>query len=115
MPTILYFDPLPHSHPTFDMAGDVFIIQDKVRCRIGRVVDFQGDVILVLVDADNEKCTPHPYLLDVSNLRVLLTSPPRPKNDRRWLTQSVRDRRTVFVMVTGRIHCCIVRLFWLDY
>lgn len=79
------------------MGGEVFIIHDEVRCRSGRV-DIQGDDILALVDADNEKCTPHRYLLDVSNLRVLLTSSPRTKNDRRWLTQSVHDERALFVM-----------------
>ena len=57
------------------MGGDVFIIHNKLQCRRGRV-NIQGDDILALVDADNEKCTPHPYLLDIGNLRVLLTSPP---------------------------------------
>ena len=54
--------------------------------------------MLALVDADNKKCTPHDYLLDLSNLRVLLTSSPRSKNDRRWLIQYVHDERAVFVM-----------------
>jgi hypothetical protein len=79
------------------MAGEVFIIQDEVRCRSGRVF-IEGDDILALVDADNEICSPHPYLFDVSNLRVLLTSWPKTKKIRRWLTQSVHDGGAVFVM-----------------
>ena len=58
----------------------------------------QGVDILALVDADKEKCTPHYYLFGVSNFRVLLTSPPRTKHDRRWLTQDVDDEEAVFVM-----------------
>lgn len=54
--------------------------------------------MLVLVDADTEICTPHRYLLDPSNLRVLLTSSLRNRKDRRWLTQNVRDAKAVFVM-----------------
>jgi hypothetical protein len=79
------------------MGGDVFIIRDEVQCRRGRV-NIQGDDVLALVDADTEKCTPHHYLLDIGNLRVLLTSPPMSKNDRRWLTKCVRDERAMFVM-----------------
>jgi hypothetical protein len=79
------------------MAGDVFIIQDEVRRRSGRV-DLQGDDILALVDADKEICTPHHYLFDVSNLRVLLVSSPRTRKDRRWLIQDVQDEKALFVM-----------------
>ena len=65
--------------------------------------------MLVLVDADGEICIPHFYLLDPSNLRVLLTSSPRRRKDRRWLTQSVVCHGT---MVAKKIPCSIVRLFF---
>ena len=68
-----------------------------MECRSKRI-DISGDDVLVLVDADTEICTPHRYLLDPSNLRVLLTSPPRSRKDRRWLTQLVRDEKAVFVL-----------------
>jgi hypothetical protein len=54
--------------------------------------------VLVLVDADSEICIPHCYLLDSSNLQVLLTLSPRSSEDRHWLTQSVGDEDAVFVM-----------------
>ena len=79
------------------MGGDVFIIRDEVECQNKRI-DISGDDVLVLVDTDSRKCIPHHYLLDPSNLRVLLTSSPRSRKDRCWLTQSVRDEKAAFVM-----------------
>ena len=67
--------------------------------------------MLVLVDADTEICTPHRYLLDPSNLRVLLTSPLRNRKDRRWLTQNVRDAKAVFVMEPWLLKEFLVALF----
>ena len=82
-----------------DKAGGVFLISDKVPHKVVSVVLPQDDV-LVLVDADGTKRTsymPNQFLLDTANLRVLLISSPRSRNDRKWLTQDVRDAHAVFV------------------
>jgi uncharacterized protein YfaP (DUF2135 family) len=70
------------------MKGDVFIINDTVRRQqTGRPV-VPGDDVPTLVNADGAFCQPNPYLFDSSNLRILLTSSPRSRKDRKWLTQT---------------------------
>ncbi|KIL65168.1 hypothetical protein M378DRAFT_32723, partial [Amanita muscaria Koide BX008] len=72
-----------------DMMGDVFIINDTVRRQKGMPV-ITADDVLTLVDADGEYCQPDPYLFWASNLRILLTSSPKTRGHRRWLTQYVQ-------------------------
>lgn len=101
-----------------DIGGNIFIIDDKVRCEKGRV-EVSGDDVLALVDADGESCIPNQYLLDATNLRVLLMSSPRSSDDRRWLTQTVGDSNAAFIMepwsgeeflITSFVHSvCLIR------
>jgi hypothetical protein len=79
-----------------DKGGAVFFISDEVLHEKGRVV-VPGDDVLALVDADGECCIPNQFLLDAANLRVLLISSPRSRDDRKWLTQDVRETQAVFV------------------
>jgi hypothetical protein len=79
------------------MRGKFFVVNDKVRHVNGRVA-VPGDDVLTLVDADGKFCVPDQYLLDAANLRILLTSSPTSRDDRKWLTQSVRDSDAAFVM-----------------
>ncbi|KIM91762.1 hypothetical protein PILCRDRAFT_138705 [Piloderma croceum F 1598] len=81
-----------------DMAGELFLINDAVRHITSRGKIPQED-ILALVDADGEVGEPRSALFDTSNLRVLLVSSPKGREDRRWLTQSVGDIDAVFVMM----------------
>jgi hypothetical protein len=80
------------------MGGDVFINND-IGChqQNGRPV-VSGDDVLTLVDADGVVGQPNPDLFNSSNLQILLTSPPRIKEDRKWLTQSVEESQAVYVM-----------------
>lgn len=80
-----------------DMKGQVFLIGDEVS-RKDDVVNIPRGEFLTLVDADDEFCKPDPYLLDFINFRVLLTSPPRSRTDRKWLTQYVKDSSAVYIM-----------------
>jgi hypothetical protein len=79
-----------------DKGGGVSLISDEVPHKVGSVVVPQDDV-LVLVDADGKSCMPNQFLLDTANLRVLLISSPRSRDDRKWLTQDVRETQAVFV------------------
>jgi hypothetical protein len=79
-----------------DKGGGVSLISDEVLQKEGSVV-VPGDDVLALVDADGKSCTPKQFLLDTANLRVLLISSPRSRDDRKWLTQDVRETQAVFV------------------
>ena len=79
-----------------DKGGTVSLINDVVLHKMDRVV-VPGDDILVLIDADGESCIPKQFLLDTANLRVLLISSPRSRDDRKWLIQDVREAQAVFV------------------
>jgi len=79
-----------------DKGGAIFFIGDEVRHEKGRVV-VPGDDVLTLVDADGKSCIPNQFLLDATNLRVLLISSPRSRDDRKWLTQDVKETEAVFV------------------
>ncbi|KAF8229807.1 hypothetical protein L208DRAFT_150294 [Tricholoma matsutake] len=80
-----------------DMEGDVFLITDTVLPQKGRVT-VPGDDVLTLVDADGEFCIPNKYIFQTPNLRILLTSSPRSRADRRWLVQNVQDDGTAYVV-----------------
>ena len=80
-----------------DIKGGVFLITGKVLRMKGNVV-VPGDDMLSLVDADGESCVPNGNLFDTPNLRILLTSSPRRRQDRKWLTQFVGDSMATFVM-----------------
>lgn len=79
-----------------DMHGRVFLINDEVQDDITRA-EIPGKDILALVDADGKICVPHQYLFE-TNLRVLLISSPRTRQDRKWLTQPVLDSDAVFLV-----------------
>jgi len=78
-----------------DKGGGVSLVSDEVLHKESSVV-VPGDDVLVLVDADEESC-PKQFLLDTANLRVLLISSPRSRDDRKWLIQDVREAQAVFI------------------
>ena len=80
-----------------DVKGVVFSINDTVR-HLRPNMSVPGDDVLTLIDADGESCKPARCLFNAGNIRVLLTSPPRGRKDRKWLTQMVRDTDAVYVM-----------------
>ena len=80
------------------MKGYVYFINDRVQRFEGGTVEFPGDDVLTLVDAGGDIGIPNPDLLDAVNLRVLVTSFSRDREDRRWLTQFVQDSKATFVM-----------------
>lgn len=79
-----------------DKGGGVSLINDEVTHYKDKAV-VPGDDVLVLIDADGKFSTPHQFLLDTVNFRVLLISSPRSRDDRKWLIQDVRDSHAVFV------------------
>ncbi|KAF8622926.1 hypothetical protein AX15_006639 [Amanita polypyramis BW_CC] len=81
-----------------DTRGNVYLITNEVRPQT-KEIRVPGDDILTLIDADGEICKPHDqYILGASNLRILLTSSPRSRVDRRWLRQDARDEWAVYIM-----------------
>jgi hypothetical protein len=79
-----------------DLYGEVFLINDGVRDDIART-EIPGNVILALVDAGGEVCAPH-WRLSEDNLRVLLMSSPKTRQDRKSLIQSVGSGNAVFLV-----------------
>jgi hypothetical protein len=69
-----------------DTKGDVFVIEDMVEYSDGMIIRTEHD-ILTLVDADGRCCTPSKYIINSSNLRIVLISSPRTRRDRKWLKQ----------------------------
>ena len=53
--------------------------------------------ILALVGADAKSRGPNEDLFKVRNLRILLTSLLRERDDRKWLTHRVQDLHTAFM------------------
>ena len=96
-PTVSRFMRLDEGFTELGDAGFVFLIDDEVRHKNGRVV-VPGDDVLALVDADGKFSIPNSHLLDAVNLRVLLVSSPRDRKDRNWLIQSVGDSGALYVM-----------------
>jgi hypothetical protein len=70
-----------------DMDGKVFIIDDAGVNTPEDARAVSGGEVLTLVDADVDSFGPAAYLLNNSNHRILLTSSPRSREDRRWLKQ----------------------------
>jgi hypothetical protein len=81
-----------------EYGGFVYIINDEVRQQMGRTVGISGDDILTLVDGDGESCRPDSSILNATNLRIILTSPPRARCDRRWLIQNVGDEHVSYIV-----------------
>jgi hypothetical protein len=77
--------------------SDVFIIGDTVEYCEG-TVDLHGDDVLALVDADRSHCTPNDFLLEARNLRIVLASSPRTREDRKWVTQYCPFTELILVM-----------------
>ena len=69
-----------------DTRGDVFVIEDTVQYWDAMII-CPGHDILTLVDAGGTLCVPSDYILNSGNLRIVLTSSPRPRHDRKWLKQ----------------------------
>ena len=80
-----------------DVEGAVFSINDTVR-HLKPNMSVPGDDVLTLIDADGESRKPARGLFNTGNIRVLLTSSPRGREDRKWLTQRVGDTHAVYVM-----------------
>jgi hypothetical protein len=94
------------------MEGEVFIIDHTVRSAQGTAMpNPEDDDILSLVDADGASCQPNRYLYTNYNHRILLTSSPRGRDDRKWLTQRARDQHAVFVMEPWLREEIVVALF----
>lgn len=79
-------------------SGVVYTIDDQVRKHLGSSEHFLKPDVLTLVDGDGKVGEPHDDLTSALNFRILLTSFPRPKTDRRWLTQDVHDPLASFVV-----------------
>jgi hypothetical protein len=80
-----------------DKEGVVYIIDEDVKRQKDEVM-VPGDDILTLVDADGAFCQPDGNILGAVNLRILLTSSPRVRNDRRWLTQDIDDDEASYIV-----------------
>jgi hypothetical protein len=96
-----------------DKDGFVYTIGDEVRRQMDDRLEVGGDDVLAPVDGDGQNCVPDRMILN-ANLRILLTSPPRKRDDRRWLTQDVKDEHASYVVGPwqwGRVCCHIVRDF----
>ena len=82
-----------------DVFGNVFIIGDTVLPEgVAPGVSDDADDVLALVDADDKVYRPNEYLFLHDEYRILLTSSPKKRKDRRWLTQRVQDQRAMFIM-----------------
>jgi len=80
-----------------DVHGTVFTVGNTVR-RLGTPgVSVDADDVLALVDADNAVSQPNKHLFDNGEYRILLTSSPKKKDDRRWLKQLVGPH-SMFIM-----------------
>ena len=94
------------------MEGKVFIIDHTMRLpQSTAILNPEDDDILSLVDVDGASCQPNRYLYTNYNHRILLTSSPRGRDDRKWLTQRVRDQHAVFVMEPWEREEIVVALF----
>jgi hypothetical protein len=93
-----------------DIEGHVFIINDEVLHQKEKVV-IPGDNVLALVDADGDSGVPKSNLFLTSNIQILLTSLPRDRKDRKWLTQIIRDRAAAFIMELWSWEELVVALF----
>ena len=78
-----------------DMGGQVSYINKEVMDKFSARM-IPGEDILALVDAD-QVGEPHMRLFR-DNIRVLLLSWPRPRQDRKWLTQCIEDENALFLV-----------------
>ncbi|KAF8330494.1 hypothetical protein F5887DRAFT_1000167 [Amanita rubescens] len=82
-----------------DVSGKVFIIGNTVLPEgMAPGVSADADDVLALVDADDKVYQPNEYLFCHDEYRILLTSSPKKRKDRRWLTQRVNDQHAMFMM-----------------
>jgi len=94
------------------MAGEVLYIHEGVQNGSEfTTTDLPGRDVLALVDADGHICIPRSRLL-WSNIRILLISSPTwTRQDRRWLTQDVKDEYAVFLAKPWSREDFIVAMF----
>lgn len=72
-----------------DFRGKVFIIGNTLHLLGTPGASIDADDVLTLVDADNAACQPDDYFFDHEKYRILLVSPPRKREEQRWLKQFV--------------------------
>jgi hypothetical protein len=77
------------------MFGHVYTIRLDIQPGVCMT---QGHDVLALVDADGSYCQPHESILTTAKLRILLTSSPRTKRGRGWLTQNVHDEHASYIV-----------------
>ena len=99
-----------------DAQGDVFIINETVYAPQNTpqntpTVSEDVDDVLTLIDADGPSCQPNPYLFKDVKYRILLTSSPRDRSDRKWLTHQVDDEDAVIMMEPWSREECVVASF----
>ena len=100
-----------HAQPILfqDMSRWVSYINNEVQDKFTTMV-IPGQIVLVLVDADNRIGVPHTCLFK-HNIQVLLISSPRTRLDRKWLTQYVGDTDVVFIMKAWLQENLVVAMF----
>ena len=72
-----------------DMHGKVFIINDAGINTSEETWTVSDDEVLTLVDAGDKVCRPDNSLFHHKGYRILVTSSPKMKEERRWLKQRV--------------------------
>ena len=79
------------------IAGEVRYIHEGIQTGSEfTTMDLPGPDVLAPVDADGNICIPRSRLF-WPNIRVLLISSPRTRQDRKWPIQYVTDERAVFL------------------
>lgn len=94
-----------------DLDGNVFIVDATVRPLDTQKVYNDADDVLTLVDADENVCTPRTDIFRHWQCRILVTSPPRKKDDRRWLTQRVMEDAVFMMDPWSRAEFVVASLF----
>lgn len=93
-----------------DIFGKVFVIGTTVLPLGTPGISIDAEDVLALVDADNVACQPDNYLLNHKQYRILLTSPPKPQNHRKWLHQIVGPRATFMMNLWSREELVVASL-----
>ncbi|EDR08850.1 uncharacterized protein LACBIDRAFT_326431 [Laccaria bicolor S238N-H82] len=93
-----------------DIFGKVFVIGTTVLPLGTPGISIDAEDVLALVDADNVACQPDDYLLNHKQYRILLTSPPKPQNHRKWLHQIVGPRATSMMDLWSREELVVASL-----
>lgn len=81
--------PSSQASQALDFRGKVFIIGNTLHLLGAPGASIDADDVLTLVDADNAVCQPDGYFFDHEKYRILLVSPPRKREEQRWLKQFV--------------------------